>query len=67
MKKRIERNELARTLGGFAVVELDDASLEDIWGGEEDNCGCHGGECNEVEGCGTDINTVAGCACPQPN
>lgn len=64
MRKRLEQSELARTLGEFAVVELEDASLKDVWGGE-DNCGCHGGECNKVEGCGTDVNTVAGCACTE--
>ena len=61
MKKKSERRTQVKTLGRFEVVELEDACLADVRG--DGNCGCYGGECNEVEGCGTDVNTVAGCAC----
>ena len=48
-----------QSLGEFEVVELDDTSLEQVWGG--DNCGCHGGECNQTLGCGPDIDLY----CPE--
>jgi len=57
----MKKDETLQSLGEFKVVELDDASLEQVWGGEEENCGCHGGECNQTLGCGPDIDLY----CPE--
>lgn len=60
MKKKRNVHELIGAEDEFSVVELEDETLENVYGGEHNcgcadggNCVCHGCDLNFIEGCGS--------------